>query len=232
MKHKGLFVVITVVLAVCQLILLPLTNLEKLVFDEAYYAQHYTDEGVYETVNITPGDLHIVTQNLMDYLRGDRKTLQTLVSIDGKLQPFFNERELLHMLDVRELFEAGFAIKNGALVVFVAILVILFFMKKGKYIIRGLFYSSLSVFLLLVGLGFVVNTNFVFWFVEFHQVCFDNDLWMLNPERDNLLKMFPQDFFAHTVYTVLVDTLKQLGSVAAVTWLLSKPLLRFHLPFK
>lgn len=231
MKHKGLFVVITAVLAVCQLIFLPLTNLEKLVFDEAYYVKHYEEKGVYEAVNIAPGDLLRVTQNLVDYLRGDRETLQTLVAIDGVLQPFFNERELLHMLDVRRLFEAGFAVRNGALVVFITMLLILFFIKKGKHIIKGLFYSSLLAFLLLVGLGFVVITNFDFWFVEFHQVCFDNDLWMLNPARDNLLKMFPQDFFTRTVCSVLVDTLKQLGIVAAVTWLLSKPLSRFPLPF-
>ncbi|MCC7105778.1 MAG: DUF1461 domain-containing protein [Chloroflexi bacterium] len=39
------------------------------------------------------------------------------------------------------------------------------------------------------------TTDFTSLFIQFHQVMFRNDLWMLDPARDALLLLFPEGFW-------------------------------------
>jgi len=41
-----------------------------------------------------------------------------------------------------------------------------------------------------------------FW-VQFHHLFFNNDLWLLNPETDILIQMLPQQFFYDLVVRIL-----------------------------
>lgn len=39
-------------------------------------------------------------------------------------------------------------------------------------------------------------------FILFHRLAFTNDLWLLNPETDLLIRLMPTDFFVH--YAALI----------------------------
>lgn len=54
--------------------------------------------------------------------------------------------------------------------------------------------------LLVFALG--VMLNFDDWFTVFHLVFFDNDLWLLDVERDRLIQMFPLEFFQDVVFLI------------------------------
>ena len=41
-------------------------------------------------------------------------------------------------------------------------------------------------------------------FLIFHQISFTNDLWILNPETDFLLIMFPESFFRDVAIMIVV----------------------------
>ena len=56
----------------------------------------------------------------------------------------------------------------------------------------GLFFAMLCV------LGLVISTDFTKYFVIFHHIFFNNDLWMLNPDTDLLINIVPEPFFMDT----------------------------------
>lgn len=60
-------------------------------------------------------DLLTVTDQMMSYLRGDREELQVVTFVDGRQQPFFNQREISHMEDVKGLFLGGMMLRRSAL---------------------------------------------------------------------------------------------------------------------
>ena len=78
-------------------------------------------------------DVMDVTEEMMAYLRGDRKNLEVKTVIAGEEGMFFNEREKLHMEDVQGLFLGGIQIRRVAFVIFAAaVLLILFSERKFK----------------------------------------------------------------------------------------------------
>lgn len=63
----------------------------------------------------------------------------------------------------------------------------------------GLFFAIICV------LGLVISTDFTKYFVIFHHIFFNNDLWLLDPATDLLINIVPEPFFVDTAsYIALV----------------------------
>lgn len=63
----------------------------------------------------------------------------------------------------------------------------------------GLFFAMVCV------LGLVISTDFTKYFVIFHHIFFNNDLWLLDPATDLLINIVPEPFFVDTAsYIALV----------------------------
>ena len=117
----------------------------------------------------------------------------------------FSNKEILHMKDVKSVMNFIFDISKIFSVVF-CILTFVLYSYFRVYIYKLIFYS-LSLFLsILVFLG----TSFLLFFQElfiiFHQIAFNNDLWILNPNEDYLLMMYPEDFFKDVAILILVTS--------------------------
>ena len=73
--------------------------------DFSFYEKEYNKYAVTSSVDISMPELMNVTKDMMAYLKGDREKLSDIqANIGGTYIPFFNEREVLHMEDVRGLF--------------------------------------------------------------------------------------------------------------------------------
>ena len=57
--------------------------------------------------------------------------------------------------------------------------------------------AVLAVIIALIGLY-----DFTFLFTEFHHLFFDNDLWILYPDKDNLINIMQEDVFADAAVTI------------------------------
>ena len=68
-----------------------------------FYREQYEKIGVAEDVRMEMDDLMLVTDHMLDYLQDDVSTLGIMTFVDGEYRPFFNEREILHMEDVKKL---------------------------------------------------------------------------------------------------------------------------------
>ena len=103
----------------------------------------------------------------------------------------FNEKEIYHMKDVKDIINNLFLYGKLSSVVFVIITLIC--IKKYKVRIYSVFKASsivYSVMLLVLAIGFLISFNKLF--IIFHEIAFSNDLWKLNINEDYLLMMYPQ----------------------------------------
>ena len=96
--------------ALCLMAILLITSVEAVAYwTPGYYEKEYTKYQVLENLpEMTMDDLLIVTDEMMDYLRGDREDLHVFTTMGGEYREFFNEREIAHMEDVKDLLKPPF----------------------------------------------------------------------------------------------------------------------------
>jgi len=182
------------------------------VFSVSYYIKEFDKYQLSEKIRVTEPDLRAVVKNLQRYMAGIDKDLDVIVKVAGYERKFFNEREISHMEDVRGLFLRGFAVLGVSLAVIIAAAVyivknkIYYEAAKNVIVCAAVFFGAFGL------LAVVIAVNFDIAFVVFHELFFDNDLWLLNPKTDLLINMLQQEFFINISKTIAAYFL---GSMAA-----------------
>ena len=180
-----------------------------------FQAAMYADFGVYEReyikyqvlreLDMEMEDAMYVTREMMAYLKGDRERLSVVTTVEGTEQDFFNEQDRLHMDDVQGLFLGGLALRRWAFAVLAAALVFLAAACR-KEIWRTLARSFqvvlgiLAALILFLGIAMARNFNAVF--TKFHEIFFDNDLWIFDPAEDYMIRMLPEGLFFDMVIRI------------------------------
>jgi len=133
-------------------------------------------------------------QYSIDYLLGkiSHAEFSTQTLPDGS--PLFNEREISHMLDVRNLTAPVLLIWKVTLAFFVLVLLISLSGKWSADYLKALS-SGAQLTILLIALILVsVTLNFDLLFTKFHQLFFTGDTWLFYLS-DNLIRLFPIRFW-------------------------------------
>jgi len=138
-----------------------------------------------------------VAQHLVSYFNLKESTAQVRVIKQGEEFNLFNERELIHLKDVRDLVQLGYRVRAGSLVVMVAcmLMLLLWFRARWRVLVRGLFMGGLITSGLIVIFGLWALFGFEQLFVLFHLASFRNEYWILDPATDYLIRLFPGGFF-------------------------------------
>ena len=141
--------------------------------------------------------LRSVAQHLIDYFNLRTDTVQITVVKGDEEFNLFNEREVIHLGDVRSLIQLDYWVQRGAfLLIVICALVLSFGLRVGwRMLVRGLFWVSLITMGLMVALALWVLFGFERLFLLFHLVSFTNEYWILDPARDYLIRLFPGGFF-------------------------------------
>lgn len=146
-------------------------------FDEDFYHSEFNKYEVYDKFS---EDVDIEFSKVLRYLDNGN-------DIDSD---FFNNKEIEHLRDVRRLF----VIKDVLIVISIVFLFISFILKKKEFLdslkIGGII---TLIFVVLIGILSLFDFNSVF--LKFHEIAFTNDLWLLDPETDNLINLLPQEVF-------------------------------------
>ena len=122
------------------------------------------------------------------------------MTVDGVEQDAFNAREIQHMEDCARLFDLLRTVRWVVLVAFILVWVIQFALerKTGEKVntpaLMWLGSLILIVPLAIFGVWSAIDFNSAFNF--FHRILFTNDLWLLNPETDLLIRICPASMFA------------------------------------
>ena len=138
-------------------------------------------------------------KQIRDYFNNDAELLEIRVVVGGvRVMNLYNEREVLHMRDVKGLVKGVYRVSEIC-GLFLALVVVGGFLNWRRSFVPML--GSLMRWgggvtlglVVLVGLGSLVGFDRLF--LAFHLISFSNDLWQLDPRRDYLIAMFPQGFF-------------------------------------
>ncbi len=115
--------------------------------------------------------------------------------------PLYNERELSHMADVKNVVRSAL---NAWMVSLAILIVLAIFAYRGKWMpdyingLRrgGIWMIGLAVALgLIVGVGIVADPNvFEQFFIFFHSIFFKGDSWLFE-FSDTLIRLFPIRFW-------------------------------------
>ncbi|NLC45106.1 MAG: TIGR01906 family membrane protein [Clostridiales bacterium] len=208
MKTKTLIsYLIAILIAVMLFPTFLFTAIEMVTYDKNFYKVQYEKLGTAEIIGIDNDELLRVTGELTDYIRNRSESLEPIqAEIMGVHRQVFNEREILHMIDVKELFQFGFRLRNICLISIVVLSLLLYWISSGKSLKicakSYLIVSTLLLLLLLIG-GPIISSNFAYYWDQFHYLFFDNDLWLLNPATDIMIQMVPEPFFYQAVFRVL-----------------------------
>ena len=157
------------------------------------------------------------------YLSGSTEEFQLAATVHGEaVSAAFHDREQSHMADVRQLFVLARALALGLTALTLLCTAALWFLRRpDRRGLRGLRWGLSSVLTVLAALLLWGIIDFDSLFVAFHRLAFTNDLWLLDPRQDLLIRLMPTDFFTH--YAALIGG-TWLGMLclgeAAVTWAL------------
>lgn len=215
----ALIFLVSLIEAFLLVFILLLSCIEISAFDLDFYRAEYEKLKRPEDIGISRQELMEVTRALLDYIRGKRDNLNVKAVIKGQERYVFNEREIAHMVDVRELFMKGYRLRSILIVASVFLLVILYMLAK-KDMIRWLSkaYMVMLALLLLSGgvLLWLINRDFTPYWNYFHYIFFDNDLWLLDPQVDVLIQMVPEQFFFDMVVRIMTHFVLGMLAVGAV----------------
>lgn len=179
--------VLAVVLVISISIMFLIISLERNAYNINYFTKSYEKYDIESITSKSSEELKIITIDLIKYLKG--------IGGNELLEPHFNQKEILHMEDVQNLFHLARTIKHTMTVI--AFLIILYFIKKKQFLTLGktLLYGLFANYILLSVLGIMLLIDFNRYFTYFHLMFFSNDLWLLDPRTDLMIQMLPQGFF-------------------------------------
>lgn len=166
-------------------------------FDINFYKEFYQKENIADYINTSSDNLINNTQNLLNYLN-KKEQLNT---------DWFSEKDILHMVDVQNLYTFSHSIMIYCFITFILSTIIIILILRGKSLlyITKIFNKVLLLFIVLIGgLSTIIAYNFNSFWIKFHTTLFSNDLWLLSPSESNLIKMVPEDFFVNLIIRIII----------------------------
>ena len=172
--------------------------------NDGIYRELQEANGLPEAAGVTQEEMERLDGMLADYLSGDEAALDD--------SPF-NEKELAHMRDVLELFDLARAVRNALFVIAAGLLAAGLWLSRGARLLPMCFVGLAALLLPLGVFAIWAAADFSGAFTFFHETLFTNDLWLLNPETDLLLRLLPEQFFADFAGVIAARALAYMAAV-------------------
>lgn len=155
-----------------------------------------TSHSSYAETGLPDAEYAGMASMMAKYLAGGNTAFQyTFTNEEGTEVSCFNTREQTHMADCLQLFHLcrGVMLLSAAAAC-LCILTLVLGKDWGRGTAGFLTGNGLVLFLCLTLVVWGL-TDFEGLFVRFHQTFFSNDLWLLNPQTDLLIRLMPTQFF-------------------------------------
>ena len=184
-------------------------------FNLDFYKNFYTQENLAPNIGTTYDKLIDNTSNLLDYLNY-KAELNT---------SWYTPKDILHMVDVRTLYNISHKIMIIFLIIFIisTILLVVLCKRNTIYYISQTFNKVLlSFFVVIGGLTCIISYNFNSFWIKFHQLLFSNDLWLLSPDESNLIQMVPEEFFISLITKIIIHIFILFISLFIINFVIKK----------
>ncbi len=191
--------------SISAILILLITSIQWNCFDRGFYEREYESMNTAASLHMSHEDLMKATETLLDYLEDTRDDVSVTIDVYELPREAFNERESLHMVDVKALYQFALHVRVLAIIVLVASFAWMWADQKKtmwKFLSIAFVQCAVSFLCLLAFLGMWAAIDFTSLWESFHHLFFRNDLWLLNPRTDLMINMFPEDFFFHMVLRI------------------------------
>jgi integral membrane protein (TIGR01906 family) len=162
------------------------------------YKYGFEKYNINQVTGLSDSELDKAASGLIGYFNSGEEYISLSVTKDGQPFELFNQREIIHLKDVKGLIWLNYWLLLGTLVYALAYAGVCLFWQKRRYwrrlawgLVGG---GSLTLVLTLaLGLGTLFGFDQLFW--NFHTFFFSNEFWLLDPTKDYLKMLFPDGFF-------------------------------------
>ena len=188
-----------------------LSNALLMINTDSFYEFEFNKNNTALKTGIDESDLSLVVDNIQDFFNEkSNEKIHMTTYIKGIKKNLFNSKEIRHMIDVKNLI---LNIKFFNYLLWTTVLIILLtkislsknkILNTFRVIAKSYFIYSVSIListLILLALSF----RWIFYF--FHIISFNNNLWILDPRTDYLIKIFEEIFFMDAAIFIGILTL-------------------------
>jgi integral membrane protein (TIGR01906 family) len=175
------------------------------------YSYGFERYNITDITGIEKDQLEVAAAGLRGYFNSDEEYISVTVIRNGEPFDLFNEKETIHLKDVKDLFKMDYLIV-GIAFVYILGYAVFSLAKKEKLRLAGATARGGGATLglmLITGIGILAGFDWLFW--QFHEIAFTNDFWLLDPSTDFLVMMFPGGFWYDAA--ALIAILAALGAV-------------------
>ena len=212
----------------CIPVFLVLTNVRIAATEERVFGYGFSAYNIPAVTGIARPELDRAAHEIVQYFTsGDPTSLLDIrVQVGGSAQPLYSEREIIHMRDVKQLFQFVFRVHEvtfAYIVVYVAGVYLWSREQSLRRLARQAVVAGIATAVALGVAAVAMLIGFDQLFLAFHLVSFSNDFWQLDPATDRLVQMFPEGFWFDVsigvgVLTVIEGGLVALGGYAYLEW--------------
>ena len=156
--------------------------------------------------------LSLASKNL-EFVRDDLPLTSLSQQNIGGL-PVYNPRELDHMQDVQDVYQAVWLVWQLSFALIVMIGALQWFVTRNPFTIASNLQSGgLLTVGLVTGIGLMATLGWQLWFELFHRFFFQPGSWLFD-YSDTLIRLFPVQFWFDI--TLAISALSMIGAVLLV----------------
>ncbi len=174
------------------------------------YSYGFDKYNIPDHTGIQRDDLLDASAQLRDYFNNDDEDIVIRTFVLGVLREnLYNQREIDHMRDVKVLVNNVYRVQEVIGLYFLVFAALGFFISRRRFteaLLRVISRGGKVTLALVVVIGLLSALAFNQLFLLFHLVSFSNDFWQLDPDRDYLIAMFPQNFFFDATMLIALST--------------------------
>lgn len=189
------------------MVALLLTVLNTTVFQETFFQNQYKSLNTAQSMKMSESDLFKATHSLFDYLKDKQDHIDLKVRVDNRDVEMFNTREKTHMVDVKNLYQGIMTIRLFCSCY--SLLIMGVYLLRRDYLnpfqsLKNIVHGIMMPLIVLAWVSLYAYLDFSSFWIHFHQLLFNNDLWLLNPATDRMIQMFPEPFFNALVMRIII----------------------------
>lgn len=201
MKNKILAIVLTAIFGTAVFFLIITASIGLPIYLRFFYYLHINALGLPESTGYDYATIKTAYDQVLNYLTLPNREFGT-----GALA--FTAEGASHFADCKVLFNL-----NLIVLIISAIIILTLLILNAKKVItlcrpfkmNVAFLSACSVLFAFVVLGVVVSIDFNTAFIVFHKLFFaGKDNWTFHPNKDEIIKILPQQFFMNCAIFILL----------------------------
>jgi len=189
-----------------------------------YYGFDHFD--ISTETGIKPEALRQMARDMIAYFNNGETDFAPQVEMQGQVRPLFQQREIIHMKDVKDLVHKVYWVAGLSLAYlggYAALRLALRRRSAVRPLLRLAFYGGLLTLATLLVVGIWSAVDFGWLFYLFHIVSFSNLFWQLDPAQYMLTRLFTEGFFLQaTLFIAAAVTVEAVLIAALSGWVLAR----------